>query len=326
MASDTFQGRLSKTPISAIIRSLNETGKTGVLMVKRHTIYVKLFLQQGRITFASTNDDNRKIGIYCLRTGLITIKELEDALANQYDQRIGTVLLKSGAIKKQDLVGAIQNHLREVVYYLFTFGDGSYQFQEQDIPTETIKISASTGALIFRGVMNMRQWDTIRRVVGGLDTVFQLSRSPVFPFQDLLLSADELQVLELINGLNTVADICQHSPLPDFATYTMLMGLLACGVIEKTTLISDSRENLEFRIIKTYAQLQRLTDAELLGLSSGFSRQELFNKYYAMVKKFHPEQIKNLKHKALRSKGVKILSQVQEAFKTLKKRFDTSYT
>ncbi len=315
----SIKGSLTDIPISAVFRSIYQTQKTGILQIIRQNTIKKVLFQDGQIVFAVSSDVNDRIGVYCLKRSLITIKELEKSIASQKDSRIGTTLLKMGAISEKELVKAVQNHLEDIIYSLFSFADGDYCFYEKDIPHENIRIELSTGSLIFNGVKRMGQWDTIRKVVGDLSAVYCISTNPIFRFQELKLNSEELQILELINGRNNNEFICNHSSLPDYFTYKTLFGFISCGIVERVYKFARDDDSLISDIQFVYKNLGMIDDYKLLGLKTSYTGSQLDKNYNKLIHKFHPDKIRKIDDKEIKTKAVRILKRLVKAYEKLSK-------
>ncbi len=312
-----IEGSLSDIPISAVFRSIYQTQKTGILQIIRQNTIKKVLFQDGHIVFAISSDINDRIGVYCLKRSLITLKELEKSVKVQNEDRIGTTLLNMGAISEKELVKAVQSHLEEIIYSLFSFSDGDYSFFEKEIQSENIKIELSTGSLIFNGVKRMGQWDAIRKAVGDLNAVYCISHNPIFRFQELKLNSEELQILELINGRNTNDQICAHSNLPDYFTYKTLFGFISCGIIERLYKFAKEDDSIISNIEFFYKNLSKIDDFKLMGIKDPYTKKQLDKNYNKLVHKFHPDKIRKLENKEIKAKAIKIIKRLLKAYETL---------
>jgi len=318
MTHASIQGNLQEIPLSATLRSLYETARTGVLRIKRENTIKELWLQKGRIVFARSNDVNDRLGVYLLKQALISVKELEFVLQNKSaTQRIGNLLLDIGALSKPKLLVAIKEHLANIVYSLFSFADGDFQYLPKQIPKERVQITQNTGSLIFNGVKGMTRWKTIHRVVGPLDRVYTLVKEPVFTPDDLELAQAEKLILSDINGMNTNADICMNSTINNFNTYRSLYGFISCGIIEKSSGLLSADRQLKQAIADLYPTLAQADDHALLGVRKDVSQAKLYKQYYSLVQTFHPDKLRTLHNRQLQIKGLKILKRVQQAFERL---------
>lgn len=317
-----ISGTISDTPISAIFRSLYQIQKTGVLTIKRQDTVKQVLFQDGQIIFALSGDINDRIGIYCLKRSLITLKELEQAIMTQKSDRIGKTLLKMGAISKKVLVKAVQNHLTEIVYGLFSYSDGDYSFNEKKIPDENIKVGLSTGSIIFNGVKRMGQWTTIRKTIGDLHSVYCLSSNPIFRFQELKLNSEEMHILESINGKNTIEDICGLSSLSDYFTCKTLFGFISCGIIDRVHSIIKINHGIISEIERLYKDLDKNDDLALFGFTEkNITQKGLEEKYSSLIKMLHPDKLHKIIDKDTKIKGIKILKRVLRGYENLKERF-----
>lgn len=314
-----IKGNIKDIPISAVLRSLYQNQRTGTLDIKRQNTLKKIFFQDGQIIFAVSSDINDRIGIYCLKRSLITIKELEESIRIQKNDRIGKTLLNMGAISEKCLISAVQNHLEEIVYSIFSFSDGEYIFTSKDMPNENIKIKKSTGSLIFKGVKRMGQWNTIRKAVGGLETIYCLSDNPIFRYQELRLNTDEQQILKLIDGRVTTSEICEHSNLSDYYTYKTLFGFISCGIIERVHNIISPEPSILKDIAIFLNNISKIDDLKLFNLEESYTKEQLEVRYKQLIQKFHPDKIHRITNREDKINGIKILKRIMKAYEILSK-------
>ena len=81
-----------------------------------------------------------------LRKGLITYRALEESVrALKAGKRQGTILVENGAIRSRDLVEGVTEQVQEIIYSLFGWEEGAYEFEEGDLPSrEVIVLRMST--------------------------------------------------------------------------------------------------------------------------------------------------------------------------------------
>jgi hypothetical protein len=70
-----------------------------------------------------------------LRKGLISYRDLEESVRGiRAGRRQGTILVERGAIRSRDLVQGVTEQVQEIVYSLFLWQDGLYEFVEGTSP------------------------------------------------------------------------------------------------------------------------------------------------------------------------------------------------
>lgn len=118
------------------------------------------------------------------------------------------------------------------IYDLFRWQEGAFTFDQCLEPQEgCLVLRLSAQELILAGTRWVDNWTAIQRVVPSPDMVFE-RREGEPAAVDLSLTAEERQVLDLLDGLNDVATIARQCGLTEFETSKILYSLHAVGLIQ----------------------------------------------------------------------------------------------
>ena len=173
-----------------------------------------MYLSEGRLIFATSTDPDDRLGEMLLRKGLISYRALEESVqAIRAGKRQGTLLVESGAIRSSDLVEGVTEQVQEIIYSLFQWDEGAWEFQEGDLPSrEVIVLRMSTADLMMEGVRRVARWTRIRTGVGGLDQRYAPRRGLRRAPGAMTLQKDELNLLATLDGVMTLEEICRGGP------------------------------------------------------------------------------------------------------------------
>ena len=229
------KGTLSGIPLPALLRGAVRARKTGVLRVASGAVNKTLYVSEGRIIFATSNDPDDRLGEMLLRKGVITYRALEDSVrALQAGKRQGTILVENGSIRSRDLIEGVTEQVQEIVYSLFPWEEGAYELQEGDLPSrEVIVLRMSTGDLLREGIRRVRRWSRIRAGVGELDQLYALAPDAASVMGGLSLLPEEVTLVATLDGPTTLDEICRAARTPDFALCRTVWGLWAAGVLDR---------------------------------------------------------------------------------------------
>ena len=76
-----------------------------------------VYLSEGRLIFATSNDPDDRLGERLLRKGLISYRALEESVRALNDgKRQGTLLVENGAIRARDLIEGVRDQVQEIIY------------------------------------------------------------------------------------------------------------------------------------------------------------------------------------------------------------------
>ena len=202
MSDPGLRGMLDEYPVPAVLRPLRRGKKTGPLRIARGKIGKTLYFSEGRLIFATSTDPDDRLGEMLLRKGLISYRALEESVrAIKAGKRQGTLLVESGAIRSKDLVDGVTEQVQEIIYSVFQWEEGSFEFQEGDLPSrEVIVLRMSTADLIMEGVRRIQKWTRIRRGVGGLGQQYRLAADTASTLGDISLQKDEMDLIAAVDG------------------------------------------------------------------------------------------------------------------------------
>jgi hypothetical protein len=243
---------LEERPVPAVLRPLHLEKKTGPLRLARGRIGKTLYLSEGRLIFATSTDADDRLGEMLLRKGLISYRALEESVrAIKAGKRQGTLLVESGAIRAKDLVDGVTEQVQEIIYSVFQWEEGSFEFQEGDLPSrEVIVLRMSTADLIMEGVRRIQSWRRIQRGVGGLAQ--QYSLAPDGRFDEISLRKEEMDLVAALDGTMRLEEICAAARQADFQVCRTVWGLWAAGLLDRVPEDAD-----DGRAEKTDPQAER---------------------------------------------------------------------
>ena len=257
-------GTIKDFGLADILQLIGLQRKTGLLTLERATDTVTVKFLDGAVVGAETSLRNLEdlLGSVLVRTGRITQAQLRDALHLQKTtlQRLGYILVKQNFVSSEDLEEALRIQVTQIVYRLFRWREGKYQFAPMDhmeYDNEHFRpLSAET--ILMEGARMIDEWPILERKVKSPDWVFRKTASgdaldvPIaslldadidFGFQDgpaigerdagaIRLSPEERDILRLVDGVATVQDIVDTSALAEFDVYRLLVELLNRNLID----------------------------------------------------------------------------------------------
>jgi tetratricopeptide (TPR) repeat protein len=231
-----IRGSLKEASLPDVLQLLAMGKKTGCLSVTHRSSFGNIFFERGRICYASIVNRRDRLGDVLVKSGVITPAHLEAAVAMQArrrEERLGELLVEMGALGIEELHDAIEVQIQEAVYYLFTWNQGTFNFEADVAPDEyDYVVSINPESLLLEGARRVDEWGLIEKKIPTFDLIFEVDR-PHASVSDVELTNEQRSVLELVDGRRDVQAIVDASGLVEFEVGKALYGLLTAGFIHR---------------------------------------------------------------------------------------------
>jgi hypothetical protein len=165
-------------------------------------------------------------------------EDLEGFLASRPAQSpmIGAQLVKLGYLSEGELKGALRQQTSELIYEALRWSFGRFAFtRSRELPH--VAVDAALGldleGILMEGFRRVDEWHLIEREVDDFAMVFLRNEDAVAQMGRGRLTREELAVLELVNGKNTVKEIVRASRMGSFEVSKMLYRLLSIKLIRR---------------------------------------------------------------------------------------------
>jgi hypothetical protein len=266
-----LKGPLVDLPVPEILQHLKLSHSTGILTLVSGGARKALYLKDGRVVFASSNLPNDRLGEILLREGKITVEEYEGSIkAITKGKRQGKVLVEMGALSPKDLWEGVQFQVQEIVYSVFQWDDGNFNFEASSLPEkERITVDLDIQDLILAGVRRVDAGGRIQVRFPEGDVVLERVGNDV----PRSLEPYEQHVLRLVDAERSVLEISRESEIGDNETLKVLYALLTTGLVRQ-------------KGKKVHA-----LDQDFVGVDTTYSVLESFNQMYAHIFKYMVREV-----------------------------------
>lgn len=251
-----LEGSLKAFKFPEILQFLGRGQMTGILSLRRASEEVRISFRDGQITGAASSVRTVRIGDMLLYAGRISRQALDEALEAQESgggspRFLGDILIQRGLVSEQDLRSFIELQVKEEVWDLFNWEEGSFRFEQSSVrKAGAIEVKLDVEPMLLEGSRRLDEWQIIRSNIGGGREVFRVNPDLAGP-PEVDLDINTWQVLSLINGRLSVDSIVRLSNFGKFDTYFALDSLLRAGVIVSVNEPYDTkRDTGTFRVPK----------------------------------------------------------------------------
>ena len=215
-------------PLADILSMIHRSGKSGFVYFRRESHEKSVNLHRGEVVFASSNQKPDRIGECMLRSGAITLRQLQDAESSfSASDRFGKVLVQKGLLTPRGLWDGVKAQVEDIVRSLFAYTAGTVHFWEGEVtPDNVVRLSLPTRRLIAEGLQ--------RR-----DELFKLLALAQDPRAKLVLgepqsrdlAANERAFLQALTNENEFSAVCRRVGLDPLSGARTLQLLCLIGAV-----------------------------------------------------------------------------------------------
>jgi len=240
----SLRGNLKVFSISDIIQLLSLSRKTGMLKITGSETGC-IYLRQGECYFATSTKFKKPIGQRLVEAGLMSKKDLADALQEQKEKpgtkRLGRILLDRGLVEVESLEAFVSEQIWDAFVDILSWKEGEFEFKAGEVSTEAdIGITLETWNKVassvpsFENILKSEQWAKIEEAIPNLDMVFALDQKRASEDAGISLEPDEWAVVCMIDGKRTVAELMREYGKDNFQICYTLYKLIKAGLITQT--------------------------------------------------------------------------------------------
>jgi hypothetical protein len=236
-----LEGNLKDFSLADMFRLLASGRKSGTLHLERPDAQGKVCFDKGRVFFASSNWNRESLGRRLVKAGVISEKQLRQALGLQKIQkkekagrRLGQILVDEGYLDSKVLENFIQDQINDTLFDLFRWEEGGLRFEgDESCDDEDIGIAVSVENIIMESSRRLEIWNKIREKIPSLNTAFTMAAAPGDKSMEIHLKPKEWMLLCYLHGRRTVLDLIELTGYNDFETAKILYGMYSVGLIDK---------------------------------------------------------------------------------------------
>jgi len=227
-------------PIAEVLQLLDAQKQSGVLEIEHGGAAVEVCFRSGRVDLAVARGvpDEFLLGRFLVEGELLSQHDLDGFLESRApgSKLIGSQLVKLGYLSESDLKMSLGVQTRELIYEVLRWSFGSFRFtRTRDLPPAAVDamLALDVEGILMEGFRRVDEWHLIEREVDDFETVFLRNEDAVAQMGRGRLTREELAVLELVNGKNTVKEIVRASRMGSFEVSKMLYRLLSIKLIRR---------------------------------------------------------------------------------------------
>jgi DNA-binding response OmpR family regulator len=236
---EVLAGDISVVSIAEVLQLLDLQRQSGALSMFTKHSEVTLYIQKGRVDFASSRGMRGEflIGRYLVDIGAVTRDELSNVLDHRSGNKrlLGELLIQLGMVTEEQVRRALTRQTSELLYEAVRWNAGRFSFNvgaENPAATKAA-LGMETGALVMEGFRRVDEW---RLIEGSFDFDEVLFKDPVAIErlgEQTNLTRQERQVLEAIDGERTIREIVDAMNISSFELCKILYQFLNSRLVRR---------------------------------------------------------------------------------------------
>jgi hypothetical protein len=252
-----LQGTLKDFSLADIFQLIGIQKKTGVLTLKSDPETVTVSFVDGNVVGADSTvrrlED--RLGTVLVKSGRLSESQLQEALRLQRSQmkRLGTILVEGQFVDRTALSEALQVQISQMVYRLFRWTAGSYQFsQETKVDYDRDLVAPmSAESILMEGARILDEWPMIEKGIRSMQAVWKHANVEIAKGAGkgsgeeaagtVTLSDSERDIYALVDGKRPVQEIVDRSTSSEFDTCRILYDLISRQLLEETRVAAPAR-------------------------------------------------------------------------------------
>lgn len=231
-----LKGNLRDFSTTQLLNLIHLARKTGALTIQVPAGVTTLFFREGKLVHATMSGRDGHLASVLARAGKLTeeqAKIIRTRSGNKADKELGMLLISAGHVSQRDIVNSIRSDVLETVYGLFTWADGMFHFEPNQLPPDdAISVPVDLENIILEGSRRVKEWERLQDELPDLDMALKFTDRPQAQLRNINLSVDEWRVISYINPRNSIKQIAQRIGMDEFQIRKLIYGLLQAGLVE----------------------------------------------------------------------------------------------
>lgn len=230
-----MRGSLTTDELARVLRGLAASRKEGILHLSSDGVSKRIYIAEGSIIFAGSDDEGERLGEILVRAGRLERTDLELALKvmTETGESLGKTVTEMGFIAPADMAAHALERTKSIIRSLFACSSGTFYFEERATGVSDDKaLELSIHETILEAARSIQDPELVRQGLGDLTAVLRQPPNPLVPYEEGNLSSSVEWILFQANGVSTMKEIVQNSPLDEDKTLLSIYALVLAGILE----------------------------------------------------------------------------------------------
>jgi hypothetical protein len=207
-----YRGNLAETPLPKMLSTIHRYLVPGVLNASHGSIQKRIYLDIGRVVFATSTELDDALGAFLLRRGMITQAQIDESgrRLQETGLRQGEVLVQMGLLTPSQMASAVVGQVANILWSIFDWEEGEVTFEVGRFRAEEkIQVDLPLARAIRDGLMKVADPKVLVRRIGPSWTLLEKvpEAVPVLP-----LEPEEATFLKMVDGKTSFGELCKKGP------------------------------------------------------------------------------------------------------------------
>ncbi len=230
-----LKGNLRDFSTTQLLNLINLARKTGTLTIQ-NSKKAEMAFREGKLIFATLDQTSSSLTSILRRAGKLTEEQarvIQQSSGKTSDKELGLQLIQAGLVTQNDIIQSVRQHILDIVYRLFTWGEGLFRFDANVLPPpERIVVPINLESVIMEGSRRLKEWERLQDELPDLDMALKFTDRPDARLRNINLAVEEWRVVSFINPRNTIRQIAKANNLSDFHIRRIVYGMMQAGLVE----------------------------------------------------------------------------------------------
>jgi len=231
-----LKGNLKDFSTTQLLNLIHLARKTGALTTQVSPGVTVLFFREGKLVHATMSGRDGHLASVLARAGKLTdeqAKTIRTRAGTQADKELGMLLISAGHVTQRDILSSIRSDILEMAYALFTWSDGLFHFEPNQLPADdAITVPIDLENIILEGSRRVKEWERLQDELPDLNMALKFTDRPQAQLRNINLSVAEWRVISYISPRNSIKQIAQRIGMDDFQIRRIVYGLMQAGLVE----------------------------------------------------------------------------------------------
>ncbi len=259
----SISGNFSAMPPEDLFQWISRGQKSGILYVRSGNDTRNIFVCDGSVVAVNSSRLRDRLGSILIQSQGLKQDTLDKLIAEQSRTGtfIGELVIREGLITKKQLNEALEEQVQAIVFEVLGWISGDFSFEERELKdSERLILPLKISNLLLEGARRRDEMARLRTVIPSENAVYRKT-SPEVPAPDSkhpLLT----RIFNMLENPRTVKEINERLYASELAVYDCLHQLLEKGAIVRDLDVENARIQIDVSIASTMQRVQTLIESK----------------------------------------------------------------